>query len=106
MSVTTCEGRWTMVRIVLRPFRGVHTTYPSAPVAIGEVRINRQRITPEFIAQLRATTGSNTTPTARTRERLQIAIVPQPQCIVRSSKWSTFGIHYGARAADECTLLH
>jgi hypothetical protein len=52
VHVTTCEGRWTMVRNFLRPFRGVHKMYLAAYVAICEVRSNEQRITPQFIARL------------------------------------------------------
>lgn len=48
----TLAGEWTTLRNFLRPFRGVHKKYLHSYVAMGEHKINRKRIAPQFIAQL------------------------------------------------------
>jgi transposase-like protein len=48
----TIAGLWTAVRNFLRPFRGVHKKYLKYYLAICEHRLNRQRISPAFIARL------------------------------------------------------
>lgn len=52
VHINTTEGMWTGVRNFLRPFRGVNKDYLAEYVAMCEHRINRKRITPEFIAVL------------------------------------------------------
>ena len=52
VHINTTECMWTGVRNFLRPFRGVHKDHLSGYVAMSEHRINRKRITPEFISAL------------------------------------------------------
>lgn len=52
VHINSTEGMWTGVRNFLRPFRGVNKDYLAEYVAMCEHRINRKRITPEFIAAL------------------------------------------------------
>jgi transposase-like protein len=52
VHINTLEGLWTAVRNFLRPFRGVHKRYLQHYVAMCEHRINRKRVSPEFIAGL------------------------------------------------------
>jgi transposase-like protein len=52
VHINTIEGLWTAVRNFLRPFRGVHKKYLKHYIALCEHRINRKRVSPEFIAGL------------------------------------------------------
>lgn len=52
VHLNTIEGLWTTARNFLRPFRGVHKQYLQSSLAICEHRINRNRISPQFLAQL------------------------------------------------------
>jgi transposase len=52
VHINSTEGMWTGVRNFLRPFRGVNKDYLAEYVAMCEHRVNRKRITPEFIAAL------------------------------------------------------
>ena len=58
VHTNTIEGIWTTVRNFLRPFRGVHKKFLAGYLAICEFRINRKRITGEFISQLVTCTKS------------------------------------------------
>ena len=58
VHTNTIEGIWTMVRNVLRPFRGVHKKWLAGYIAICEFRINLKRITVDFISKLVACTNS------------------------------------------------
>jgi len=52
----TIEGLWTDVRNFLRRFKGVHKKYLDGYLAICEFRHNRDKISPDFIADLVAST--------------------------------------------------
>ncbi len=52
VHINTIEGMWTGVRNFLRPFRGVNKNHLPGYIAMCEHCINRQSITPEFIADL------------------------------------------------------
>ncbi len=58
VHTNTIEGIWTTVRNFLRPFRGVHKKFLAGYLAMCEFRINRKRITGEFISQLVTCTNS------------------------------------------------
>jgi transposase len=52
VPTNTLEGLWTMARNFLRPVRGLHKKHLKDYLAMWEHRINLNRITPKFIAQL------------------------------------------------------
>jgi transposase-like protein len=52
VHVNTIEGLWTGLRNFLRLFRGVSKHFLSGYVAIHELRVNHQRVSPELVSQL------------------------------------------------------
>ena len=52
VHVNSNDGGWTGLRILLRPYRGVHKAYLSVYAAIYELAVNYKRISPGLISVL------------------------------------------------------
>jgi transposase len=52
IHTNTIEGLWATARNFLRPFRGGHKKYLPSYLAMCEHKLNRNRISPAFIARL------------------------------------------------------
>jgi transposase len=63
VHVNTREGRWTGMRNLLRPFRGVNKKYLYQYVAMFEWGYNVKRATPEFLWALLGVRSATTCPT-------------------------------------------